>query len=62
MGINFFFNRILIGIQIPREVPHPNNNQPIDFSKPEDIVIYIVLPLFFVLLYFIGRRIGNNKK
>ena len=41
--------------QIPREVPHPNNNSPIDLSKPEDVVIYIILPLVFIVLYFVGR-------
>ncbi|PKA84131.1 hypothetical protein ATE92_2301 [Ulvibacter sp. MAR_2010_11] len=42
--------------QIPKEVPHPDNNSPIDLSNPADIIIYIVLPLIFVALYFIGRK------
>ena len=62
MGFNLLIIGDLIGLQIPRQVPHPSNNQPIDLSKPEDVIIYIVLPLFFVLLYYIGRKLENNKK
>ena len=61
INLNFFINLILPVFQIPTEVPHPNNNSPIDLSKPEDVVIYIVIPLVFVILYFIGRR-GRNKR
>jgi hypothetical protein len=53
---------LIMNIQIPREVPHPNNNTPIDISKLEDVIIYIVLPLAFVLLFFIGRKRSRRKK
>lgn len=49
-------------IQIPREVPHPNNNSPIDLSKTEDVIIYIVLPLAVIVLLLIGRRGRKTKK
>ena len=62
MGFNLLIIGDLNGLQIPRQVPHPSNNQPIDLSKPEDVIIYIVLPLFFVLLYYVGRKLENNKK
>jgi hypothetical protein len=42
--------------QIPRDVPHPNNNSPIDLQKPEDVIIFIILPIVFVILFFIGRK------
>ena len=32
-------------LQIPREVPHPNTNSPIDLTRLEDVIIYIILPL-----------------
>ena len=49
----FFLN---IHSQIPREVPHPKNNTPIDIHKTEDVIIYIVLPIIIVILYILGRK------
>lgn len=49
-------------IQIPREVPHPSNNSPIDLSKPEDVIIYIVLPVVVIILLLIGRRRRKTKE
>ena len=48
--------------QIPTDVPHPNNNSPIDLSKPEDLIIYIILPLIIAALYFIGKRSRKRRK
>jgi hypothetical protein len=44
-----------LNIQIPREVPHPDNNTPIDFSNPADIIIYIVLPVIIVIFFLIWK-------
>lgn len=33
---------------------------PVDFSKPENIVLFIVLPIIVVILYFIWRK--HKKK
>lgn len=46
----------IIHAQIPTEVPHPDNNSPIDISNPADIILYIVLPLIFVILYFVWSK------
>ena len=45
-------------VQIPKEVPHPHNNSPINLSEPADVIIYIILPILIVVLYLIWR----NKK
>ena len=42
------------------EVPLLYNKSPIDLSKPEDIIIYIVIPLVFVNLWFFTH--GGRKK
>ncbi|MCW9038632.1 adenylosuccinate synthetase [Altibacter sp.] len=47
--------------QIPKEVPHPDTNSPVDLTNPADVIIYIVIPLLFVGLYFIWRRRKNRK-
>lgn len=33
---------------------------PVDFSKPENIVLFIVLPIIVIILYFIWRK--HKKK
>lgn len=44
--------------QIPTEVPKPQDNSPVDFSEPTNIIIFIVLPLLVVVFVIIWR----NKK
>lgn len=47
--------------QIPKDVPHPDNNSPIDLSKPFDVIVFIILPIVIVFLYSIWRRKKKNK-
>ncbi|GHC51593.1 hypothetical protein SAMN05421855_102496 [Ulvibacter litoralis] len=47
--------------QIPKDVPHPNTNSPVDFSKPEDIVLFIALPLLIIVLFFVWRKKRRKK-
>lgn len=44
--------------QIPKEVPKPQNNSPVDFSEPANIILFIVLPILVIILVIIWR----NKK
>lgn len=50
-----------LNAQIPKEVPHPDNNSPIDFNNFADIIIYVILPLVFIVLYFIARKKRRKK-
>lgn len=47
--------------QIPTEVPHPDNNTPVDFSNPADIIIYVILPVIVIILYFVWRKKAKRK-
>ncbi|MAP54416.1 MAG: adenylosuccinate synthetase [Altibacter sp.] len=51
----------IVAAQIPKEVPHPDTNAPIDLTNPADVIIYIIIPLVFVGLYFVWRRRKNRK-
>ena len=42
--------------QIPTDVPKPQNNYPVDFSDPVNIIIFIILPLLAVVLVIIWRK------
>ncbi len=45
--------------QIPRDVPNPQDNTPVDFTDPANIIILIILPLLVVVLVILWR---NKKK
>lgn len=51
---------ILASAQIPTEVPKPQDNKPVDFSNPTDIIIFIVLPLVVIVLFIVWR--GKKRK
>jgi len=42
--------------QIPTEVPKPQDNTPVDFSKPGNIIVFIVIPVVVILLVLIWRN------
>lgn len=44
--------------QIPTEVPKPQDNTPVDFSDPVNILFFIILPVVVVIFVIIWR----NKK
>lgn len=41
--------------QIPTDVPKPQDNSPVDFSDPVNIILFIVLPLLAIVFVFIWR-------
>lgn len=49
----------VIYAQKPSVAPK-GDHEPIDFTQPENIVIYIVLPIVIVILYFMWK--AKNKK
>ncbi len=49
-------------IQIPENVPHPDNNTPIDLSDPADLIIYVILPIVAVILVLLWMRKRKQDK
>ncbi|TVZ51619.1 adenylosuccinate synthetase [Dokdonia sp. Hel_I_53] len=47
-------------MQIPTEVPKPQNNTPIDPSSPMELIVFIVLPILLIIVYVIARN--KNRK
>ena len=60
-GIVTLFSGFLVYAQKPTMAPK-GDHEPIDFSQPENIIIYIVLPIVFVVLYFLWRSKKKNEK
>ncbi|MEL6810528.1 MAG: adenylosuccinate synthetase [Bacteroidota bacterium] len=42
--------------QIPRDVPHPDTNTPLDFTSPFEIIVYIVIPVVLIIGYLVLRK------
>lgn len=49
-------------MQIPTEVPKPQNNSPIDLSSPFDVIVFIVAPILLIGFYFYFRRKQRLKR
>ncbi|MAO08577.1 MAG: adenylosuccinate synthetase [Alteromonas sp.] len=49
-------------IQIPTEVPNPDNNTPIELTNIFDILVFVVAPIVLIILYFVLRKRAKNKK
>lgn len=49
-------------MQIPTDVPKPQNNTPIDPSSPIELIIFIVLPILLIIVYFVNRKRIKNKR
>lgn len=47
-------------MQIPTNVPKPQNNTPIDPSSPIELFIFILLPILLIVVYFIVRSKKNK--
>ena len=43
-------------IQLPTEVPNPDNNTPLDVTNPFEIIVYIVIPIVLLVFYFFLRK------
>ena len=49
-------------IQIPEEVPKPHNNEPLDPSSATELIIYVAIPLLFIILYFLWKKGRNSNR
>lgn len=53
---------MLFLFQIPEEVPKPHNSEPLDPTSATEMILYVALPLLFIILYFLWKRSKNNKR
>ena len=49
-------------IQIPTDVPNPDNNTPIDLTNIVDILLYIVAPIVLIVFYILLRKQSRKKR
>jgi membrane protein DedA with SNARE-associated domain len=60
-GVLTLFFGLLVYAQKPTMAPK-GDHKPIDFSRPENIIIYIVIPLVFLALYFLWRSKKRKER
>ena len=47
--------------QLPLGTPNPDDNEPLDFSDPFNIIVFIILPIVAVILYMYWRNKRNKN-
>ena len=47
--------------QLPLGTPNPDDNDPLDFSDPFNIIVFIVLPIIAVILYVYWKKQRNKN-
>lgn len=56
--IMFLTAFMTVAVQIPQDIPH--QSEPVDFTSPLNILLYIVLPVIMVVYYYLWRK--NQRK
>ena len=52
-------------LQIPTHAPNPGDRGTIDLSEPFDLIVFVILPIVFIVLYMVWRRTkkrDNNEQ
>lgn len=55
-----FATALFVPAQIPQDIPH--QTEPVDFSSTRNIVIYIGLPILFVVAYILLRKWARKQR
>ncbi|SDB37142.1 hypothetical protein SAMN03097699_0960 [Flavobacteriaceae bacterium MAR_2010_188] len=50
----------LLILQLPPGTRNPDDNKPIDFTSPFDVIVYIVLPILLIIGYYLWKK--NSRK
>ncbi len=58
--IVYSFIPAVVAAQIPRDIPH--QSEPVDFSDPANILLYIGVPVLMVVLYVILRKRRGRRR
>lgn len=49
-------------LQLPMGTPNPDDNQPLDFTDPFEVIVFIIIPVLAVVLYMLWKKKRNNRK
>ncbi|TYB76283.1 adenylosuccinate synthetase [Bizionia myxarmorum] len=52
----------LIILQIPSYSQKPGDSGTIDLTRPFDLIVFIILPIVFIILYFAWKRMKKRDQ
>lgn len=52
----------LLPLQLPFGTRNPQDNKPIDFSSPFDVIVFIIGPILMIIFYFYWKRTKKNEE
>lgn len=50
----------IMSYQVPEGIPKPSDNEPIDFTDINNIIIFILVPVALAIFYYLWRK-GKSK-
>ncbi|MFD2825305.1 adenylosuccinate synthetase [Leeuwenhoekiella polynyae] len=48
--------------QLPQGTQNPDDNLPVDFKDPFEVIVFVILPILLIVGYIIWRRKRNKPK
>lgn len=48
--------------QLPPGTQNPDDNFPIDFKDPFEVIVFVILPLLIIIGYILWKRKRNKRK
>ncbi|TXD49273.1 adenylosuccinate synthetase [Polaribacter sp. IC073] len=54
------YNSVIL--QLPIGTPNPDDNKPLDFTDPFEVIVIIIMPILAFLFYIIWRKKRKNRK
>ncbi|RXG11535.1 hypothetical protein DSM03_11229 [Leeuwenhoekiella aestuarii] len=48
--------------QLPQGTQNPDDNLPVDFNDPFDVIVFVILPIILIVGYILWKRKRNNRK
>ncbi|RXG32327.1 adenylosuccinate synthetase [Leeuwenhoekiella marinoflava] len=48
--------------QLPPGTQNPDDNLPVDFKDPFDVIVFVILPILLIVGYLLWKRKRRNDK
>lgn len=49
-------------VQLPPGTQNPDDNFPVDFKDPFEVIVFVILPILLSVGYILWKRTRNNRK
>ncbi|MAW95447.1 MULTISPECIES: adenylosuccinate synthetase [unclassified Leeuwenhoekiella] len=59
--MKLYYNFFTI-FQLPPGTQNPDDNIPVDFNEPFDLIVFVILPVVLIALYIIWRKKRKGRR